>query len=69
MIKIVIKQTNNIAIVKFEFPDFITQNESFEYKNIDEAKNSKLAQQLFYLPFVKTVMISSNFIAIERYNI
>ncbi|MBC7641313.1 MAG: NifU family protein [Flavobacterium sp.] len=69
MTKIVIKQTNNIAIIKFEFPDFITQNESFEYKNIDEAKNSKLAQQLFYLPFVKTVMISSNFIAIERYNI
>ena len=69
MIKLVIKETNNPAIIKFEFPDFITQNESFEFKNIDEAKNSKLAQQLFYLPFVKTVMISSNFIAIERYNI
>ena len=69
MTKLVIKETNNPAIIKFEFPDFITQNESFEFKNIDEAKNSKLAQQLFYLPFVKTVMISSNFIAIERYNI
>ena len=69
MTKINIKPTNNQAIIKFEFPDFITQNESFEYKNIDEAKNSKLAQQLFYLPFVKTVMISSNFIAVERYNI
>ncbi len=69
MTQIKIKTTNNLAIIKFEFPDFITQNESYEYKNIDEAKNSKLAQQLFYLPFVKTVMISSNFIAIERYNI
>ena len=28
-----------------------------------------MAQQLFYLPFVKTVFISGNFIAIERYNI
>ena len=67
--KITIKESQNPAILKFEFPDFITQNESFEYKNIDEAKNSPLAQQLFYLPFVKTVYISGNFIAIERYNI
>ena len=69
MIKINIKPTQNLAIVKFEFPDFITQNESFEFNNIDEAKNSKLAQQLFYLPFVKTVFISGNFIAIERFSI
>ena len=67
--KITIKETQNPAILKFEFPDFITQNENFEYKNIDEAKNSPLAQQLFYLPFVKTIYISGNFIGIERYNI
>ena len=67
--KITIKETQNPTILKFEFPDFITQNENFEYKNIDEAKNSPLAQQLFYLPFVKSVYISGNFIAIERYNI
>jgi NFU1 iron-sulfur cluster scaffold homolog, mitochondrial len=67
--KITIKETQNPTILKFEFPDFITQNESFEYKNIDEAKNSPLAQQLFYLPFVKTVYISGNFIAIERFSI
>jgi len=69
MIKINIRETQNPAILKFEFPDFITQNESFEFKNIDEAKSSPLAQQLFYLPFVKTVYISGNFIAVERYNI
>ena len=69
MVKLKIKETQNDAIIKFEFPDFIIQNESFEYKNIDEAKNSKLAQQLFYLPFVKTVFISGNFIAIERFSI
>ena len=69
MINVKIKTTQNPAILKFEFPDFITQNESFEYKNIDEAANSPLAQQLFYLPFVKSVYIASNFIAIERYNI
>lgn len=69
MIQVTIKETQNPTILKFEFDDFITQNESFEFKNIDEAKSSPLAQQLFYLPFVKTIYISGNFIAIEKYNI
>ena len=69
MPKITIKESQNPSILKFEFDDFITQNESFEFKNIDEAKNSPLAQQLFYLPFVKTVYISRNFIAIEKFSI
>jgi Fe-S cluster biogenesis protein NfuA len=69
MTKVSIKETQNPTILKFEFPDFITQNENFEFKNIDEAGASPLAQQLFYLPFVKTVYISGNFIAIERFSI
>jgi Fe-S cluster biogenesis protein NfuA len=69
MSKLTIKETQNPSILKFEFEDFITQNESFEFKNIDETKNSPLAQQLFYLPFVKTVYISGNFIAIEKFSI
>ncbi len=69
MSKITIRETQNPAILKFEFEDFIIKNQSFEFKNIDEAKNSPLAQQLFYLPFIKTVYISGNFIAIEKYNI
>lgn len=69
MTTISIKETQNPTILKFEFQDFLTQNESFEFKNIDEAKSSPLAQQLFYLPFVKTVYISGNFIAIEKYSI
>ena len=69
MNKVSIKETQNPTILKFEFQDFITQNESFEFKNIDETKTSPLAQQLFYLPFVKTIYISGNFIAIEKYSI
>ena len=69
MTKLIIKETQNPTILKFEFEDFITQNENFEFKNIDEAKESPLAQQLFYLPFVKTVYISGNFIAIEKFSI
>ncbi|MGR7812447.1 NifU family protein [Lacinutrix undariae] len=64
-----IQPTNNALILKFEADTFLTQHQSFEFNNIDEAKTSPLAQQLFYLPFVKKVYISGNFIAIERYNI
>lgn len=67
--KISIKETNNPSIIKFEADSFLTNHESFEFNNIDEAKVSPLAQQLFYLPFVKKIYISGNFIAIERYNI
>lgn len=69
MTKVTVKETQNPTILKFEFEDFITQNESYEFKNIDEAKASPLAQKLFHLPFVKTVYISGNFIAIEKYSI
>lgn len=64
-----IEHTNNPSIIKFEASKFLTEERSYEYKNIDEAGNSPLAQQLFYLPFVKTVFISGNFIGIERFNI
>lgn len=67
--KVTVKETSNNSIVKFELNQFITKHQSFEFNNIDEAKSSPLAQQLFYLPFVKKVYITSSFIAVERYNI
>ena len=69
MFNVTIKETQNPTILKFEFPDFISYGSNFEYKNIDETVNSPLARKLFYLPFVKTVYISGNFIAIERFSI
>ena len=68
-ISVSIQQTNNPAILKFESNTFLTQYQSFEFDNIDDAKDSAIAQQLFYLPFVKKIYISGNFIAIERYDI
>jgi Fe-S cluster biogenesis protein NfuA len=68
-ISVSIQETSNSTIIKFEADSFLTQYQSFEYNNIDDAKNSPIAQQLFYLPFVKKVYISGNFIAIERYDI
>ncbi|WP_026810064.1 NifU family protein [Arenibacter latericius] len=66
---ITVVPTNNPAILKFETNHFITKNQNYEFKNIDDAKNSPLAQQLFHLPFIKTVYIAGNFIGLERFNI
>jgi Fe-S cluster biogenesis protein NfuA len=66
---ITVVETNNPKILKFETNHFITTGANYEFKNIDEAKNSPLAQQLFYLPFIKTVYISGNFIGLERFDI
>ncbi|WP_455168767.1 NifU N-terminal domain-containing protein, partial [Aegicerativicinus sediminis] len=67
--EITIKSTTNPKIIKFEASEFLVKNKGYEYANIDEAKDSPLAQQLFYLPFIKKVYISGNFIALERYDI
>lgn len=64
-----VEATTNPAIKKFQADQFLVNHNSYEFKNIDEASNSPLAQQLFYLPFVKTVYIAQNFVAIEKYNI
>lgn len=66
---ITVVQTNNPTILKFETNHFITKHKNYEFKNIDEANNSPLAQQLFYLPFIKTVYISGNFIGLEKFDI
>ena len=64
-----VESTSNPNIVKFVADSFLTKSTSYEFHNIEEAKPSPLAQELFYLPFVKKVYISQNFIAIEKYNI
>jgi Fe-S cluster biogenesis protein NfuA len=66
---ITIIPTNNPNIMKFETNHFVSPNKNYEFQNIDQAKDSPLAQQLFHLPFIKTVYIASNFIGIEKYDI
>lgn len=66
---ITIQSTNNETILKFVSTQILINGGSYEYNNIDEAKDSPLAQKLFYLPFVKKVFITANFIAIQRYDI
>jgi len=68
-IKITIQETTNDSILKFNSTKILINGGSYEFSNIDEAKDSPLAQQLFYLPFVKKVFITANFIAIQRFDI
>ena len=64
-----IQSTNSETILKFVSNQILINGGSYEFNNIDEAKNSPLTQQLFYLPFVKKVFITANFIAIQRFDI
>ena len=67
--KITIQETTNNTIIKYNSDTILINGGSYEFNNIDEAKNSPLAQELFYLPFVKKVFITANFIAIQRFDI
>ena len=67
--QITIQPTNNQNILKFVSNQILINGGSYEFNNIDEAKSSPLAQQLFYLPFVKKIFITANFIAIQRFDI
>src|SRR5690606_23295531 len=65
---ITIVATNDPKIIKLEANHFLVKG-NYEYKNIDQAKNSPLAQARCYLPFIKTVYIASNFVTLERFDI
>ncbi|NOR27222.1 MAG: NifU family protein [Lutibacter sp.] len=67
-ISLKIEKTSTDAIIKFT-ANTVLINGSYQFNNIDDAKNSPLAQQLFHLPFIKRVFISANFVAVERFNI
>ena len=44
-------------------------SQTYEFKNIDEAKDAPIAVELFKLPFVKEVFISENYISITKYDV
>lgn len=63
-----VQATTNPDIIKLEANRALVKG-SYEFKNIDAAKSAPLVRELFYLPFVKTVYLSSNFIALKRFPI
>ena len=60
--------TKHPSILKFQANHFLVKG-TYEFGSIDDTKNAPLAYELFQLPFVKTVYIASNFVAIQRYDI
>lgn len=68
-VSIYAEMTPNPAVMKFVANKMLINQDSIEFKNIEEASPSPLAQKLFHFPFVKEVFISGNYIAISKYNI
>jgi len=60
--------TPNPAVMKFVSNIRIVPA-AFEFKNIDEAKDSKLALQLFQLPFVKEVFFDENYVSVSKFDV
>lgn len=60
-----IANTTNPNILKFESSKILTR-ESFEFSKDSNNGDSPLASQLLQLPFITTVFISANFIALQK---
>ena len=67
-ISVYAESTPNPAVMKFVCSKRIV-GEVYEAKNIDDAKNSPLATELFHKPYVKEVFLDENFISITKYEI
>jgi Fe-S cluster biogenesis protein NfuA len=67
-INIYAESTPNPAVMKFVANKPLVSS-TFEYKNIDQAKDSPLAQKLFHYPYVKEIFMDHNYISITKYEI
>lgn len=68
-VEVYAEMTPNPGVMKFVANKRILEGDSVEFHNIEEAKPSPLASQLFHFPFVKEVFISTNFVAISKFDI
>ena len=62
------ESTPNPIVMKFEANKPLVEN-GMEFKNIDDAKNAPLAQNLFHFPFVKEVFMDKNFVSITKFDV
>ena len=60
--------TPNPSVMKFVANKLIVPA-LYEFKNIDEARHSKLATELFKMPYVKQVFMDENYISVTKYDI
>lgn len=63
------EKTTVNEIIKLVSNSRLVDDGSYTFNNVEEAAVSPAIQKLFYLPFIKRVLVSTNYIALERYNI
>ena len=66
-VKYLIDENNLFA--RFIFTPKLKKIKSKNYSSIDDAKDSPLVQQMFYLPFVKSVKLTPEYLILERFDI
>jgi len=66
---VIASQTKEKTIALFKTSPALEVTQASKYNNIDESKEAPLVQQMFYLPFVKSVLLSKEGLEIERFNI
>jgi Fe-S cluster biogenesis protein NfuA len=61
--------TPNPSVMKFVANKMLVEGEALEFRNIEEARPSPLAYQLFHFPFIREIFISCNFIALTKFDV
>ena len=62
------ESTPNPSVLKFVANKKLVETD-LEFKNIDEAKDSLLATELFNFSFVKEIFISENYVSVTKYDV
>lgn len=68
MISIYTEMTPNPETMKFVANKLLYPGKSIDFPDVDSAKPSPLAQELFGFPFIKAVFIASNFVTLTKTN-
>ena len=68
-IRIVTSCKKGAALAKFSITPPLNLSVSKTYINIDQATDAPLVKQLFYLPFVKKVVLENSTLVVERFDI
>ncbi len=66
MISIYTEMTPNPETIKFVANKLLYPGKSFDITDVDSAKPSPLATELFGFPFIKAVFIASNFVTLTK---
>ena len=66
VVSIYTEMTPNPETMKFVANKLLYPGRSIDFADLESAKPSQLAQELFSFPFVKSVFIASNFVTLTR---